>query len=358
VRRWLVIPCLLVAALRFSALAAPGASGPAIYDVESAFARIPDRGSHLLARAYGLIPKPRYRTSLRNVFGLLNHFQGIQRIPGTDYVVLSGSNPRSSTADLFVIRLNPDPQVIRAISVDALMTHAGGLSMAGSVLAVPIHGGTPCNAKVVFYDFTDPDAPRRLPVEISRPGRKASAVAFVRLSTGRYLVGVLSAFDGSPRGIDFYVSRSTTLDDGFVAEPINWRAGEVLARPDQERTFSYFQNINFVQQSDGRLYLAGFHNSTLASVFLPGRDHADLFEVIFPDGVLDGSAIQRPAIVKVASRLLRCTDGFCNLDAAAGLFVDPEEQSLSVYAAPGWLDGDTVKMTVYQTESSRSKNDR
>ena len=42
----------------------------------------------------------------------------------------------------------------------------------------------------------------------------------------------------------------------------------------------------------------------------------------------------------------------CNMDAVAGLFVDADTQSLSVYAAPGWVSGDVVRTTVYRGVSS------
>jgi hypothetical protein len=45
---------------------------------------------------------------------------------------------------------------------------------------------------------------------------------------------------------------------------------------------------------------------------------------------------------------LRCTGGYCNLDAAAGLYVDPSSQSMTVYATPGWLSGDRLKFTEYK----------
>jgi hypothetical protein len=35
--------------------------------------------------------------------------------------------------------------------------------------------------------------------------------------------------------------------------------------------------------------------------------------------------------------------------AAAGLFVDPVTKAMSVYATPGWLDGDTVKVSIYSS---------
>jgi hypothetical protein len=51
--------------------------------------------------------------------------------------------------------------------------------------------------------------------------------------------------------------------------------------------------------------------------------------------------------VKVANRMLRCTGGYCNLDAAAGLYIDPDTQTFSIYAMAGWLNGDRMKLTVY-----------
>jgi hypothetical protein len=339
----------------FAAVLPGRAQSPAprfLEDVEAAFAQIQVHGEHLKARTNGLIPKPRYRVSLRNWFGLLNHFQGIQRVPFTDYVMISGSNPRGGTADLFVARMTPgeDGQIVRRIEVDASMWHAGGLSVMNTILAVPLHQPSPRQGKIVFFDVTDATNPRKLAVEIARPGRKAGAVAVTDLSNGRVLVAVLSAFDGLPRRIDFYLSHTSALTDGFMPEPTTWRVSDVQARPGLDRTFSYFQSINFIRQSDGRLFLAGFHNKALSASILPGRDYADLYEVVFPSESMNGSPVKlaMPDVIKIGSRRLNCKGGFCNLDAAAGLFVEPDSRSMSVYAMPGWLDGDTVKATVYR----------
>jgi hypothetical protein len=324
-------------------------------DVEAAFARLQVRGEHLTARAGELIPKPRYRPSASNLFGLWNHFQGIQRPPQSNYLVISGSNPRSSRAELFIVRQGDDGsgQVVANIGLDPVMWHAGGLSMLGTMLAVPVWGGSPRHAKVLFYDVGIPEQPRKLPIEISRPSRKGSATALTRLANGHYLVAVLSAYDGLPLRMDFYRSRTQALDDGFVPEPVTWRASKVQARPGQERTFSHFQNINFISQADGRLFLVGFHNTFLSPTTLPGRDYADLYQVVFPDASVrrDSPRLEEPAIVKTAHRLLRCTSGYCNMDAAAGLYIDPDTRSLSVYAMAGWLNGDTMKLTVYRSGS-------
>ena len=351
-RRWALVCVALFAVVSPGRAQAPA---PRLIDnVEAAFAGIQVDGEHLTARSNGLIPKPRYRVSLRNWFGLLNHFQGIQRIPFTDYVVISGSNPRGGTADLFVARMTPgeEGEVVRRVEVDPLMWHAGGLSVMNTILAVPLHQLSPRQAKIVFFDFADPLNPRKLPVEIARPDRKAGSVAITDLPNGRVLVAVLSAFDGLPRRLDFYLSRTSSITDGFMPEPASWRVSEVHARAGLEATFSYFQSINFVRQSDGRLFLAGFNNSFASPAILPGRDYADLYEVVFPPSSMltSGSpaTLAVPGVTRIASHRLNCKDGFCNMDAAAGLFVDPVSRSLSVYAMPGWLDGDTVKATVYR----------
>ena len=198
----------------------------------------------------------------------------------------------------------------------------------------------------MFYDLADPELPRRLSVDIARPGRKASAAAVTRLPNGHVLVAVLSAYDGFALRIDFYLSRTRGLDEGFVPDPVTWRVSRVQARPDQHPTFSHFQGINFINQADGRLYLVGFHNSMGPQAMVPGRDYADLYEVVFPPDVTGAHPVlTAPAVIKVANRVIHCTQGFCNFGAAAGLFVDPAAQSMSIYATPGWLDGETVKIT-------------
>jgi hypothetical protein len=157
--------------------------------------------------------------------------------------------------------------------------------------------------------------------------------------------------------VDFYLSRTHALEGGFDPEPATWLVSEVQAGPGQERTFDHFQAINFVSQADGRLFLVGFHNTFASASAFPGRDYADLYEVMLPDASVaaESPRLEKPVIVKIANRMLRCTSGYCNLDAAAGLYIDAHTQTLSVYAAAGWLDDDTMKLTVYTGESSAAR---
>ena len=321
-------------------------------DVEGAFAALATAGDPIAIAVGGLIAKPAYRTSLDNGFGFDNHFQGVQRIGASDVVVLSGADAAASAADLFVVQLDGQGSgaLVSALTLDDEAWHAGGIAAHESILAVPLYGngGGRRKSQVRFYDVSAPLAPRQLPVSIERNGRKAIAVALTRLVNAHWLVAVLSGRDGEPRRLDFYLSRGSELAGGFD-EPLAWQTAFVRARNGQAPSFSHFQNINFVPQADGRLYLVGFHNTFVNVAALPGRDYADLYEVILPGCVTrpEAPVLAHPQIVKVSNKRLACRGGGCNLDAAAGMHVDPASRALSIYAAPGWLDGDSLKLVRY-----------
>ena len=362
----------LLAAMSLAALAltaAPAAqpvpqAGPALAalpvldDVEAAFAGVARTGESLAISIGGLIARPAYRTSLDNGFGFDNHFQGIQRIGASDVLVLSGADAAASTADLFIVKLDGPGTgaLVSALTLDDEAWHAGGIAAQDSILAVPRYdsGGSRRKSRVRFYDVSDPIAPRQLPVSIERDGRKAIAVALTRLVNAHWLVAVLSGRDGEPRRLDLYLSRGAQLADGF-GEPLGWQTAFVRARNGQAPSFSHFQNINFLPQADGRLYLVGFHNTFVNVAALPGRDYADLYEVILPECVTRAHSplLAHPHLVKVANKRLACRGGACNLDAAAGVHVDPASRSLSIYAAPGWLDGDSLKLMRYREPAAR-----
>jgi len=239
-------------------------------------------------------------------------------------------------------------RVVANVPVDQTLWHAGGLATYGSVLVVPIYGSNPRQGRVLFYDMTDPEMPVRLPVQIDRPDRKAYAVAMTRLANGHYLVAVLSARDDLARRLDLYLSRTKQLVDGFGAEPVTWFADSVMARAGQDANFGDFQNIGFVQQVDGRIFLVGLHNTAPSMDILPGRDYADLYEFDFSDALMRTTSptLHEPTVTKIANRHLVCRDGHCNLDAAAGLYVD-SDGGLSVYAATFWLDDNSLKLTEF-----------
>lgn len=84
--------------------------------------------------------------------------------------------------------------------------------------------------------------------------------------------------------------------------------------------------------------------------FIPGRNYADLYEVVFPSatGASRTPGLLKPRLIKTANKQFDCREGYCNMDAAASLDVDPVTQSLDVYAAAGWLDDGAIKFTVHR----------
>ena len=339
--------------------APPGAqiSSAVLDDVEASFAALSSRGESLTAVMSGLIPRPAYRATASNGFGVANHFQGIQRVG--NYIVISGADAHAPAADLFVARLESDTTaaLIGAFTLEDAAWHAGGIAVEGTTLAVPFYGagGEDRQSRVRFYDLSDPTVPVQLPVAIERPARKAIAVALTRLRNSHWLVAVLSGRDGLPRRLDLYLSRSTDLTTGF-GDPLGWQTAFVSARNGQAPSFSHFQNINFLRQGDGRLYLIGFHNTFVNIAALPGRDYADLYEVVLPESLSrdESPMLGYPRVVKVANKRLTCGAG-CSLDAAAGAHVDPVMRALSIYATPGWIGGDTLRLTRYTEAIAGSK---
>lgn len=351
-------------------------TAPLVDNVEEAFARIRVYGEYLAAHGNGLIPPPWYTTAVRNKMGFRNHFQGIQRLPNKNYLVVSGSNTNEPMSNLFIIKMDsqsatgnwttnipggkvppPGDTVVKALSIDSVMWHAGGLSALGDILAVPVYGSKPLHGKILFYDMRNPEKPRKLGIEIDRPGRKAYAAALTKLSTGFYLAAVLSGRDHLPRRLDFYLSQSKNFLDGFNPNFVTWLASEVQAGAGQDKNFSDFQSIAFIPQSDERLFFAGFHNTIPSLRIIPGKDYGDLFEVIFPAETLreTNPVLAKPLIMKIANRQFYCKDGYCNMDAAAGLYINPSG-SLALYAATFWLDQNTIKFTAFNPEADTASS--
>ncbi len=337
-------------------------SAAVVVDVEAAFARLPRTGVPLAVWTAEAIPSPAYTTRLDNRLGFRNHFQSVVRAGSGNVLVLSGSDARQKRSSLFIAgvgeidtggplgsnlgaaRRPPATDVVlNRVDLDSILWHAGGLAVHGHVLAVPLYGADPIRGRVSFLDITDPLTPRPLAVSIERPGRKAYAVAMTVLADQHYLVAVLSARDGLGRRLDFYRSHSAALGDGF-GEPVTWTADAVEAREGQDENFADFQNISLVRQADGRLFLIGLHNTAPSMEVLPGRDYADLYEVVL--GADPARELAVPRITKIANHHLVCEDGYCNLDAAGGVHVDARGE-LVIYGAAFWVDGDRLQLTEF-----------
>lgn len=292
------------------------------------------------------------------------HWQGVQRLVGSNaqYLAVSRSLKSHQTQAVVIAkmasrndaglrfrsnRLDPDwpvedtsppsdegrdDGIVATIPTQAGFTHAGGIQLTGSILAVPYeHSGT--GSRVVFYDLSDPEDPDELYyVDHSDLSDEAGTASMIKLQSGHFLL-IIGRADANT--LDFYASlttdiRTTAFDSSFYT----WHDTN-LQTDIGDRTFGQYQSINLLTACDGTLYAVGTHNNTQQG---DGADFVDLYRI--ENGV--GNAV---TITKVAKRQVYCTYNghtgkyqHCNLDAAGGIYLDPEGQ-LYVYATEHENDG-------------------
>ena len=152
------------------------------------------------------------------------------------------------------------------------------------------------------------------------------------------------------RGLDFYFSRTRTLQDGFDDH-------HTIHIPDKAITNFMerkdYQNINFINDYDGRIYLVGTGNTSATAPLKIGVDHADLFLVEFtritqemmekaktyePSSIVTklsvGSLI--PNITFIKEKHMYCKQGICNFNSGATIYT-PDQQHIYLFSLPHWL---------------------
>lgn len=228
--------------------------------------------------------------------------------------------------------------------------HAGGMSTLGNYLAVPLERGTVRNpgsgeiiregeSRVLFFDMADPTAPRKLDLEVDHTefADAAGAVLMARLANGRILFGIGR---GGSKTIDFYVSNGSDLEASTFIPFYTWNEDERHSDLSGDDDYGDYQTLNVVTQCDGTLFMVGTHKN-LGN----GRDFADTWRLDNGDG-------NQVEITKVAGRHLVCDNlgaNQCNLDAAAGVYLDPDGQIL-LYSTEHDNDGPagSVKMEEFR----------
>jgi hypothetical protein len=229
------------------------------------------------------------------------------------------------------------------MALDRDRWHAGGTSVLGDVIGVPLEGSG--HGKVVFLDLSTPTAPRWASpnTEINCQTPAAGAVGLTRAPNGQFLCAVWrDERDGEPAGrLDFFASdagvnpadRLTAFEHGWVFLG-GWTytppavAGETQPKP-------HYQGISFVWESSGNLFLIATRNSSLLAPNAAGEDWADLFQVAPPAGMSltgGGPLTGMPVPVYVTSRRLRGADEFCSFAGGGGAFVSPAG-ALCLYGA-------------------------
>jgi hypothetical protein len=343
---------------------------PAIENVVATFDNLRFAGDYLAARVDGGIRPFHYTNHVFNRAGLNNHFQGIKRLRAGQYIVVSGGDETRSLAHLFFIKMATKPangfwranivtrkkapgndKITTVVNVDRVYWHGGGMDTTGDILAVPVESSAGNISKIVFYHVANPEAPRPFAFEIVRPHAKVGAVALTRLPNKHYLLAAWSDSDKEPLKprLEIYLSRTTNFFDGFPDTFVTWDRRNVEADFTRVRhaDFGNFQTVNFIRQSDGKLFLAGMHNTSDAAPVTPGDDWVDLYEVTFPSGMPGaGTPLSVPKIKKIANHKLAQGGKQYNLDAAGGIYFTPDEK-LCVYAGFHWKVGGEIKFAEF-----------
>jgi hypothetical protein len=328
-----------------------------IADVPAAFDALPKKGTKLRINTRDYFPdRPAYTKVPENALGGENHFQGFQRLLSGHHVAISGGDWRNRASHLFIGRLasragsnvfgsnmgdgrpSAADTIIARLNLHDTMWHAGGISLCGHVLAVPVECGPPqwhyaargidpprCdNSRSAIYlvDVRQPSDPKTLIEPITRDDRKATAAALLHVPGTGYLLMVVSAAkadadddvddeDYRPVRMDFYWSNGEELSGGF-SEPVEYRIPRDLI-------WASYQTINLVRETDGDVFMFG----------LTGKV-ADLFKV----GMPSPGQPWTPSLEHVKGRKFDMDKNFTEFKAGAGFF--SRDGTLALYGVPQW----------------------
>jgi hypothetical protein len=247
---------------------------------------------------------------------------------------------------------------VKVAALDKELWHAGGISLLGDILAVPLESDT--RSKIVFLHMLDPENPTQLDCEIKRTNiASAGAVALARLVNGKFVCAVWREVKKKPKGrLDFYVSKTDDIREGFEENPdgrkkiVTWSYGSLNLNEDRDPRYQCVNFIEPINKDAGngvtRLYMIATENGSPASPLLGGPDIADLFEILIPE-TMSNSPGNLPTLRRIDTKQFFCNREYCNLNAAGGVYIDPVT-GLSVYSGYHWRVDDTIRFSEFRPE--------
>ena len=359
-----------------------------VANVRSAFDRVSTKGEYLAIQTLGMIPPGDYvyydTKALFQKFS--NHFQGINRLSGRNVIVLSGCNSETKQSLLFiarlssrlrhgawrsnlldgdrasrndnislVIHLNDGSAFCNRHGITSAHWHAGGMSVLGDLLAVPLesrdlkHG-----SRVLFFNMANPTKPKLFDFVIKRPGLKAGLVGLNRLPSGHYLAAILHNPPGGKEAIDFYISNSHRIQDGFALATYSWQTRHLKTQKGQKKhKLKGYQNLSLIVDRKNNLYMIGTHNTAGPSPLVPGKDYADLFHIKLTGKGSKAKNVLEFAIesvTKTANKHMYCHHCQCNMDAGASVYVDKSGE-LMFYSCYHWVRDFQLRFNEFRPHS-------
>ena len=217
--------------------------------------------------------------------------------------------------------------------------HPGGMQVCGDILAVPLEGAnfdTTVEGRISFFDVSDPESPVELATSITSTSHKMGVAGLTKLPDGHFLV---VATWGDNKTVEFYRSSRTNILDPALKWKLHdtWKSDELVGVQDWPTGNTSHQMLNFVLQSDGRLFMLGARNTSAATPVITGKDELYLYEVRGSEAGSSGIQIVQ---VKQARHLF-CKNqetGFADFLAGIGTYVTPTGE-LIVYATEHYNKG-------------------
>ncbi len=217
--------------------------------------------------------------------------------------------------------------------------HPGGVQLCGDILAVPLEGAnftTTDEGRIVFFDVSNPESPVELAPKITSTAHKFGVAGLTKLPDGHFFV---VATWGDNKTVEFYRStRTNFLDPAFQwTLHATWKSSDLLGVQSWPTGNTSHQMLNFVLQTDGRLFMLGARNTSAAAPVITGKDELYLYEV---RGWESNSSGLKVVQVKEARHLF-CKNqetGFADFLAGIGAYVSPTGE-LIVYATEHYNKG-------------------
>ncbi len=297
------------------------ASSDCLMDVKEQFENLNPHGDDISIKVKkGVFIDKSYTNRPLNNLGIDNHFQGIQKLPGINNFVITGSDIGEKSGDLIIVN---NGEIIRRLTLDKWpYWHPGGIQLLDNILAVPVEEYKKSRiSKIYFYNFADVANPVKLPIFLDIPRTSAGAVLFYRFPHGQYLIGSYNM-----TVVDLYFSKSNFLLDGFESNPrfsFDRRKFNLEGKPPFE--FGA-QGVNLIPQCDGKLFMVFFENTGKLTPVFSKDDRALLFS-------LDFKAKGNPVSL-VSVKGFTCGKR-CNFAAATGTYIN--QGKLFIYSSPHYL---------------------
>jgi hypothetical protein len=288
-----------------------------------------------------------------------NHFQGIQRTRNSNYILITGASKKSTHAHLFVIKINGDKQ--KAFGSNILIKgkedygslvdvfclaanpywHAGGLSICGDIMCVPLEGdgrsAGKSNSRIAFYNIKNPTEPIKYPTEIFRANQKAGASCLIRMPDKHFHCAVWSDSDHLPKRFDLYRSKTQNLQDGFLKYK-RISIDQVLDRTGRQPRF---QTIQFMRDESGEVYIIGFLNTRKTAPIINGTNKLFVYKLGFDQ------AHKIVGMNQIYARQFDDGRSYYNMGAATGGFVN-SKGSLSLYSAHHWKTRKFIRLAEFE----------